>query len=298
MQNFKKTRSRARKSKKSLAPVGVDPLSEEDRFQIAKERAAGALSDVPTASGLARLSRGQRRKHLDERLRALYQRVSMIEQELGALDDNRFYRTCIFGSARIKHDTKGYQEVFTLARYLAWRGIDILTGGGPGLMEAANKGGKLGQSEKKSKSLSYGITVQLEFEPAPNAHLDIKRHHQKFSSRLDDFMRLSHSVVFTPGGVGTMLEFFFTWQLIQVKHIESRPLVLLDREYWTGIIEWLKLVPLGRGLISPKDFDCLTIVDTPEQAFDIISAHHDAFIKSNQTVDQKGDQKGDKPRER
>ena len=221
--------------------------------------------------------RGIRRKHLDERLRALYHRVMMLENELRQLDENRFYRVCIFGSARIKPETPAYDNVFTLARYLAWEGIDILTGGGPGLMEAANKGAQLGQEERSTKSLSFGLSIQLEFEPSPNKHLDVKRHHHKFSSRLDDFMRLSHSIVVTPGGIGTLLEFFFAWQLIQVKHIEPRPIVLLDKPFWTGVIKWMHEHPLTRGLVSTKDFDSVKIVDSPEEVFEIISAHHKLF---------------------
>jgi uncharacterized protein (TIGR00730 family) len=201
----------------------------------------------------------------------------LIEDELRKLDEDRFYRTCIFGSARIKTDTKQYAEVFSLARYLAWEGIDVLTGGGPGLMEAANKGARLGKEEKKTQSLSYGLSIQLEFEPEPNRHLDIKRHHHKFSSRLDDFMRLSHSVVCTPGGIGTLLEFFFVWQLIQVKHATPRPIVLLEKAFWQGALDWLRQEPLSRGLMGEKDFNCIHVVDTPEEVFEIISAHHREF---------------------
>jgi uncharacterized protein (TIGR00730 family) len=226
-------------------------------------------------------SRSELRKHLDERLRSLYQRAMVIEQELIHLDDNRFYRVCIFGSARIKPDTDAYNQVFTLARFLAWNSIDILTGGGPGLMEAGNKGAKLGQEEKKTKSLSFGISIELDFEPEPNMHLDVKRHHHKFSSRLDDFMRLSNAVVVTPGGIGTLLELFFTWQLIQVRHIEMRPIVLMDRKFWTGIIDWMREMPLGRQLVSAKDFDCISIVDTPEEVLEILSKHHQDFLKAH-----------------
>ncbi len=222
-------------------------------------------------------SRGERRKHLDERLSVLHHRAMAIEEELRELDADRFYRVCIFGSARIKPETPAYQQVFDLARMIAWEGVDILTGGGPGLMEAANKGAKLGKAEKNSKSLSFGLSIQLDFEPEPNSHLDIKRHHYRFSSRLDDFMRLSHSVVVTPGGIGTLLEIFFAWQLIQVKHMSVRPIVCLDRSFWTGLLEWMKEVPLQRGLVSAKDFDCISVVDTPEEAFDIISDHHKKF---------------------
>jgi hypothetical protein len=201
----------------------------------------------------------------------------VIENELRKLDEDRFYRTCIFGSARIKQDTPQYAQVFEVARYLAWEGIDVLTGGGPGLMEAANKGARLGREEKKTKSLSYGLSIQLEFEPEPNRHLDIKRHHHKFSSRLDDFMRLSHSVVCTPGGIGTVLELYFVWQLIQVKHATTRPIVLLEKAYWQGLLDWMRKEPLARGLMGEKDFGCIHIVDTPQEAFEIISAHHREF---------------------
>jgi uncharacterized protein (TIGR00730 family) len=231
----------------------------------------------PQKLAVRKVKRGDLRKHLDERLRSLHQRTIMIEQELRELDQDRFYRCCLFGSARIKAGTKAYNDVFELARFLAWDGIDILTGGGPGLMEAGNKGAKLGQQEKDTKSLSFGLSIELDFEPEPNNHLDVKRHHHRFSSRLDDFMRLSNSIVVTPGGIGTLLELYFSWQLIQVRHIESRPIVLLDRAYWQGIIDWMKSQPLDRGLVSAKDFDCISIVDTPEEAFEIISAHFKQF---------------------
>lgn len=241
---------------------------------------------TPSSGSSRKGGRGELRRHLDERLRLLYQRTMLIENELRKLDEDRFYRTCIFGSARIKQDTPQYLQVFEVARYLAWEGIDVLTGGGPGLMEAANKGAKLGKEEKKTKSLSYGLSIQLEFEPEPNRHLDIKRHHHKFSSRLDDFMRLSHSVVCTPGGIGTLLEFYFVWQLIQVKHAPPRPVVLLEKAYWEGLIEWMRKEPLARGLVGEKDFGCIHIVDTPQEAFEIISAHHRDFRARANVVEE------------
>ena len=223
-------------------------------------------------------NRGLRRKHLDERLRALHHRAMMLERELIELDENRFYRVCIFGSARIKAGGAAYDDVFELARMLSWEGIDILTGGGPGLMEAANRGAKLGQQEKSTKALSFGISIQLDTEPEPNRHLDVNRHHHKFSSRLDDFMRLSHSVICTPGGVGTLLELFFSWQLVQRKHMSMRPIVLMGKDFWTPLIKWMKAVPLRAKLMDKPDFDYLHIVDGPEQVFKIISQHHKQFL--------------------
>lgn len=234
--------------------------------------AEGLQSDSPVLSD--KKVRSERRKHLDERLRSLYQRAMVIERELVSLADPRFYRVCVFGSARLKEGAREYDEVVRLARILAGHGVDILTGGGPGLMEAANLGAQQGRKESQSKSRSFGISIHLDFEPIPNPHLDIKRHHHKFSSRLDDFMRLSHSLVVTPGGIGTVLELFFAWQLIQVKHITSRPIVLLDKGYWTGLIEWVKTHTLARGLISPEDMDQISIVDTPEEAAEIIQRDH------------------------
>ena len=262
------------RSNKNKSPKKVNkPAAKSSTLRTA----ARPTPRVPGSGRAGKGSRSERRKHLDERLRLLYQRALLIENELKKLDENRFYRACIFGSARIKPDTKQYIDVFELARYLGWEGIDVLTGGGPGLMEAANMGARLGCEEKKTKSLSYGLSIQLDFEPEPNRHLDIKRHHHKFSSRLDDFIRLSNSVVCTPGGIGTMLEFFFVWQLIQVKHATPRPIVLLGKSFWEGMLDWMRSEPLARGLMGESDFGIIHIVDTPEEVFEIISAHHKEF---------------------
>lgn len=252
-------------------------IPEEKIFAKAQEVEADASLLKKAQKEAEKEAAKRQRKHLDERLRSLYQRAMLIEKELHALE-SKFYRVCIFGSARIKPESPAYTDAFTLARYLSWSGIDILTGGGPGLMEAANKGARLGQQEKKTKSLSFGLSIQLEWEPTPNSHLDIKRHHHKFSSRLDDFMRLSNSIVVTPGGIGTLLELFFTWQLVQVKHIPPRPIVLMDKLFWVGLLDWMREHPLKKALISPGDFDCISIVDTPEEVFEIISAHHKEFL--------------------
>lgn len=230
----------------------------------------------------ANIDRGERRRHLEDRLKILHQRAMALESRLKNLDDDRFYRVCIFGSARIVEENPEYKEVYELARMLAWEGIDVLTGGGPGLMEAANKGVQHGQEERKTKSLSIGLSIELPWEADANSHLDIKHHHMKFSSRLDQFMQMSHAVICTPGGIGTVLELYFTWQLIQVGHISPRPIVLMDKSYWDGVIEWMKEVPLARKLVSAKDFDCITVVDTPDEVFDIITEHHQEFLEAKE----------------
>ena len=184
-----------------------------------------------------------------------------------------FYRVSIFGSARIKPDTKEYKGVYTLAKELAENGADIVTGGGPGLMEAANAGVKEGSS---SKSKSFGIRIDLPFEATPNEHLDIKFYHKRFSSRLDEFMRISHAVVVTPGGIGTLLELLYTWQLIQVNHISARPIILVG-DMWNGFFDWIKSEPLKAQLLDKSDFDNIVIVKNVHEVTKLLKPEIKAF---------------------
>ena len=166
----------------------------------------------------------------------------------------------IFGSARIKANTNEYAQVYELAKKLAKNKTDVVTGGGPGLMEAANAGSKDGGSKTKS----FGLHIDLPFETTPNDHLDITYHHKKFSSRLDEFMRISHAVIVTPGGIGTILELLYTWQLIQVGHISERPVILLG-EMWNGLIDWMESEPLKKHLIEKSDFKNIQIVQNVDE---------------------------------
>lgn len=184
-----------------------------------------------------------------------------------------FYRVSIFGSARIKPDTKEYKGVYTLAKELAENGADIVTGGGPGLMEAANAGAKEGSS---SKSKSFGIRIDLPFEATPNEHLDIKFYHKRFSSRLDEFMRISHAVVVTPGGIGTLLELLYTWQLIQVNHISARPIILVG-DMWNGFFDWIKSEPLKAQLLDKSDLDNIIIVKNVHEVTKLLKPEIKAF---------------------
>ena len=184
-----------------------------------------------------------------------------------------FYRVSIFGSARIKPDTKEYKGVYTLAKELAENGADIVTGGGPGLMEAANAGVKEGSS---SKSKSFGIRIDLPFEATPNEHLDIKFYHKRFSSRLDEFMRISHAVVITPGGIGTLLELLYTWQLIQVNHISARPIILVG-DMWNGFFDWIKSEPLKAQLLDKSDLDNIIIVKNVHEVTKLLKPEIKAF---------------------
>ena len=218
----------------------------------------------------------------DEHIRKfLSKKIGQLNNIVAGLDSlvteigSDYYRVSIFGSARIKKNTNEYNQVYELAKKLAQNKADIVTGGGPGLMEAANVGAKEGSSDSKS----FGLHIDLPFETTPNEHLDVTFHHKKFSSRLDEFMRISHAVVVTPGGIGTILELLYTWQLIQVDHITPRPIILLG-DMWSGLVNWMKAEPLRRNLINESDFDNIETVGNINDVITTLEPHIEKFYNS------------------
>lgn len=166
----------------------------------------------------------------------------------GRLDPH--YRVAIFGSARIREGDQEYRDVYEIARGLAALGFDIVTGGGPGLMQAANAG----HQSVPSPSRSIGLSIRLPHEQVANPYLDIKREFDRFSGRLDTFMSLSDAVIVAPGGIGTLLELFYSWQLVQVEHICETPIILFG-DLWRPLLRWLNEEVLRRGLMSPTDLN-------------------------------------------
>jgi uncharacterized protein (TIGR00730 family) len=211
----------------------------------------------------------QRSEAIRQRIQRTLEEYYRLEGELKALEQHRF-RVCIFGSARTRPEEPVYETVCRTARLLADLDVDIVTGGGPGLMEAANQG----QQEARSQSSqSIGLPIHLpRSQELANKHLDIKSEHRRFSSRLDEFMRLSHAVIVAPGGIGTLLELMYVWQLIQVGMIEPRPVLLLDPHMWEGLVTWMREQMLGRRLVSGHDFDWIHCIDSPEEALPFIRA--------------------------
>jgi len=199
-----------------------------------------------------------------------------INEKLNNEINNNHFRVAIFGSARIKKGHLVYNKIYSLAHMIAEQNIDVVTGGGPGLMEAASAGHKAGR--KKAGVHSVGLNILLPKEQYANKHLDIKKDFHKFSERLDYFMVLSNCVVVAPGGIGTLLELFYTWQLIQVKHICNIPIILLGKE-WPGLIKWIKSWALRNKLIDKEDLNSLFFADTSEEAMGIIKIAHDHFKK-------------------
>ena len=142
------------------------------------------------------------------------------------------YRVAIFGSARVQPGTFGYEEVKRAAAALASIGCDIVTGGGPGLMQAANEG-----AASVGKEGSIGIRIELPFEQDVNPFVDQAFGHETFFTRLHHFVIASDAFIVTPGGIGTVLEMFMIWQLLQVRHVQDVPLILVGR-MWPDLIAW------------------------------------------------------------
>lgn len=186
------------------------------------------------------------------------------------------FRVTIFGSARVKKGTAVYKQVHDLAKKIAQAEFDVITGGGPGLMEAANEGHAAGDGKQKSESI--GLVIKLPWENEGNKFLEIQKKFDRFSERLDTFMALSNAIVVMPGGVGTCLEFFYSWQLIQVKHVQSVPIILVGK-MWEELMAWVKKYPIKKGLISPNEANCIHIAKNNKEAMEIIMNEHKKFKK-------------------
>jgi uncharacterized protein (TIGR00730 family) len=193
--------------------------------------------------------------------------------------DRRHFHVAIFGSARMTEDTTIYKEIYDLAKLISEAGMDLVTGGGPGLMNAASEGHHAGRRGKNTHSI--GLRISLPFEEKEAAHLDIKREFERFSSRLDSFMRFSNAVVVASGGVGTLLELLYTWQLMQVKHICNIPIILLG-DMWPPLVRWIKKWPLKKRLLSAEDVELLFLAKNCREAFDIIEEAYRSYREGDE----------------
>src|SRR5947208_983867 len=162
------------------------------------------------------------------------------------------YRVTIFGSARAKPGSFVYEEVKRVAAVLADLGCDIITGGGPGLMQAANEGAAAANAPERNRSV--GIRVELPFEQEVNPFVGQAFEHRTFFTRLHHFVLTSDAFVVTPGGIGTVLETLMVWQLLQVRHLKDTPLILAGR-FWEGLIDWARAEMLkpDAPLVGPDD---------------------------------------------
>jgi len=180
----------------------------------------------------------------------------------------------IFGSARSEEDNKYYQLAVSIAKRIAEAGYGIITGGGPGIMEAGNRGANL------AGGTSVGLNIDLPFEQHDNPYIDKDKSldFDYFFVRKVMFVKYSQGFVVMPGGFGTLDELFEAITLIQTNKIEKFPIILVGSEFWSGLMDWIKTTMLNAGNISPHDLDLIQIVDTEDEVVEII----DSFYKGHQ----------------
>jgi uncharacterized protein (TIGR00730 family) len=181
------------------------------------------------------------------------------------------YRVTVFGSARTAPGHWVYDEVKGMCAALAAMDCDIVTGGGPGLMQAANEGARAGASEGQS----IGIRVHLPFEQNVNPFVVEAFEHGTFFTRLHQFVLMSDAYIVAPGGLGTVLESMMIWQLLQVRHLRDTPLVFAG-PMWRGLVEWASVQMLRAGfeLANPEDIQIPICVDNGAEAVAVIRDHH------------------------
>jgi uncharacterized protein (TIGR00730 family) len=170
----------------------------------------------------------------------------------------------IFGSARLPKSDPHYQATVEIAQGLARHDFAVITGGGPGIMEAANRGAA------QAKGISVGLNIQLPQEQKGNRYANVPINFHYFFSRKVCFVKYSMGFIFMPGGYGTIDELFETLTLVQTERIPHFPLILYYRAHWEGLLEWLKHQVEKTKLISPGDLDLLSVVDKPQEAIDLI----------------------------
>ena len=173
----------------------------------------------------------------------------------------------VFVSARTLPDDPLYELARTIARRLAEAGYAIITGGGPGTMEAANRGCREGGG------LSVGCNIELPHEQGMNAYVDLGVEFRYFFARKTMFVKYADGFVILPGGFGTLDELFEALTLIQVGKVRHFPVVLVGRDYWSGLLDWIRDMLVAKGAVDAKDMDLLLLTDDPDEAVELIRTH-------------------------
>ena len=181
----------------------------------------------------------------------------------------------VFGSARTKKDNPYYQEAERVGKLLTQEGFGVITGGGPGIMEAANKGAH------DAGGKSIGVGIELPFEASMNKYVDLGVENRYFFTRKVMFLKYSQAFVIFPGGVGTLDELFEAITLAQCGHNVKYPIVLVGASYWGGLVDWMQDTLWTHGAISQKDFDLFRVVDTAEEAVEKITDYHNKYKENN-----------------
>lgn len=180
----------------------------------------------------------------------------------------------IFGSSKLGEDSYYYQKAVELGKILSDAGFAVITGGGPGIMEGANKGAKMG------KSKSVGLNIQLPHEQVPNKYQDITLDFRYFFARKLMFIKYAIAFVIFPGGFGTMDEMFEALTLVQTHKINSFPVILFGSEYWKGLIDWMENTLIPQGTIRRSDMTLFKIADDTKDVYKLLKDYYSKFIMS------------------
>lgn len=170
----------------------------------------------------------------------------------------------IFGSARVQPGSPAYDKAEQIGRLLVEAGFPVITGGGGGVMEAGNKGAS------EAGGHSVGLNIELPFEQMPNPYANVRLNFRYFFVRKVIFVKYSMAYVVMPGGFGTLDELAESLTLIQTQRIRPFPVILVGSDFWGGLIDWIKNVQMGHGMISPEDLDLIHIMDDPEEVVKFI----------------------------
>lgn len=188
------------------------------------------------------------------------------------------FTVSIFGSARVVPDDQLYRDVRDLAHKIGLLDINIVTGGGPGIMQAANEGAKLANPHRFN---SFGVNIILPREQTVNRFVDRSDSHQLFSSRLDQFIRQSHMFIAASGGIGTVLELMYMWQLNQVGMLQTKKIIAYNYGgHWNGLIDWVKDKIVGQSFADIGDLDMIHPVDSIDELIEIVKEEQLAFKNS------------------
>jgi len=227
--------------------------------------------NVKSAGSISLADEEAVRKVLVDTLSGLWSTVNNLTRLRPSKNDR--YRVTIFGSARTRPGHWVYEEVKRMSASLSALGCDIVTGGGPGLMQAANEGAHSVKAADRVHNI--GIRVNLPFEQDANPYVEEVFDHQTFFTRLHHFVLLSDAFIVAPGGIGTALESLMIWQLLQVRHLNDVPLVFTG-PMWKGLVDWAEATMLRPGfeLADARDMKIPICVTGAEEAIAVVSAHH------------------------
>ncbi|KAE8762588.1 TIGR00730 family Rossman fold protein [Georgenia thermotolerans] len=195
----------------------------------------------------------------------------------------------VFGSARVKAEEPEYVLAEEIGHLLVEAGFAVVTGGGPGVMEAANKGAC------EADGLSVGLGIELPFEQGMNQWVDLGVNFRYFFARKTMFVKYSQGFIVLPGGFGTMDELFEALTLVQTQKVSSFPIVLVGSEYWGGLVDWLRDTMVARGTISPADLELLPVVDTAEDAVEAVLERVRVLAKERQAQEAASVEAGGAP---